>query len=80
MPPGTEPTAAAFDVRNVQTPPHPNPEAYWFLTDAVECAVNTIAQGLNHGKEPWIKAGESLFNPHQVRDLYGTIQKMKPRS
>jgi hypothetical protein len=77
MPPGAEPTAAAFDLRNVQPPPVPNPEAWWTLGDALDYAVNLVTTGANHGKDPWIKVGDALLNPPQVHIFHNTRQALK---
>ena len=77
MPPGDEPSAIAFSPANVQSPPHPNPEAWWLVGDAIEHAIECIMNSKNYGKEPWIKTGDLLFTPTQIRVFYKTIQGLR---
>ena len=63
MPEDQSPSAAAFDPNNIQTPPVPNPEAWWYFGEAVNHAMELVMPGLNHRKRPSIKFGEALFDP-----------------
>jgi hypothetical protein len=75
--PGEAPTLAAFDLKNVQGPPHPNPEAWWLAGQAIEYAVQTIVTDRHHGKEPWIKVGDVLFTPSDVKAIYSSMQHQR---
>jgi hypothetical protein len=74
--PRSTPDAAALPPGYVQTPPHPNPVAFWRFRDAVEHAAETIENGRHHGKAPWIKVGDSLFGPDDITGFYRTIRSV----
>ena len=77
---GAEPTEKAFDLETSQAPPYPNPEAWWFLSEALECAMTTKADGKNADKEPWIKSGEVYLSPEQVSVMYKTMLAQREKA
>lgn len=73
------PAPSALDPLYVQTPPHPNPVPFWRLSDAIEHASETLLNGRNHGKAPWIKAGDSILGPADIASLYQGILAARHR-
>ena len=71
--PGAFPSEESFDLDAKRGPPHPNPDAWWFLSEALEHAMNTIAQERNAGKMPWVRSGTVFLDPDQVRQIYKTM-------
>jgi hypothetical protein len=82
LPEGETPAIDSFDPRNVQPPPTPNPEPWWFLEEAVIYAREVERRG--HEKVPWIKTGDTLLSPDQIIQAYSGLRAMKafdaPRS
>lgn len=68
LPKDEEPdTAKHFNVEAKLHPPAPNPEAWWSLGQAL---IN-VTSGIDaDGKVPWIKVGETILSPDQVRPAY----------
>lgn len=68
LPKGEEPsTAKHFNVEANLAPPHPNPEAWWELGQAL---INVRATYNEHGKVPWIKAGDVVLRPDDILGAY----------
>jgi hypothetical protein len=68
LPKGEQPDEAKhFNVEVKLDPPHPNPEAWWDLGQAV-ISVRTAHE--THGKEPWIKVGEQILPPNEILGAY----------
>lgn len=67
LPKGQDPKAEDFVIgdETLKAPPYPNPEAWWRLDQAVE-HVKTAILG-DHGKVPWIKTGDRVLSPDDVR-------------
>ncbi|MCE4223419.1 hypothetical protein HCU64_06620 [Methylobacterium sp. C25] len=76
LPLGITPARTNFDLKNIQTPPSPNPEAFWLLGEAIIYAM-TVIHPVNHGKQPWIKVGERVLDPEDVRAFFATMQAIK---
>ena len=56
-----------FSCRAELHPPECNPMAWWNLGQAV---IHVGTNGNNHGKQPWIKVGETLLSPPDVLRSY----------
>lgn len=68
LPKGETPDEAKhFNVEANLQPPHPNPEAWWNLGQAL-LNVRTVIH--DHGKEPWIKVGDEILPPDQILKAY----------
>lgn len=67
------PALENFGPANVRTPPHPNPEAWWRLDEALKYALSTAQP--DHGKVPWIKTGDTILGPDQIRRAYSTLRE-----
>ena len=59
--------AKHFNVEADLQPPHPNPEAWWELGQAL---INVRAADRKHTKVPWIKAGEKILAPDEIPGAY----------
>jgi hypothetical protein len=68
---GEHPALDSFTVRSVQPPPVPNPEPWWCLEDAI-VYVREIDKP-DHGKVPWIKAGDTIIGPDQISQVYDDL-------
>ncbi|MGQ4274964.1 hypothetical protein [Terrihabitans sp. B22-R8] len=70
LPPDADPRQPDFSMDVASAPPDPNPEPWWRLSDAVRYACT-----LDHdtGKIPWIKAGEDLLGPKEIREMFEGI-------
>jgi len=68
LPEGEEPDEARhFNVGANLPPPHPNPEAWWELGQAL-ISVRTVTH--THDKLPWIKIGEAVLRPDEILGAY----------
>jgi hypothetical protein len=65
---GENPSLESFGPASVRSPPHPNPEAWWLLAEAINHA-NT-ADRSDHNKVPWIKTGDTILGPDQIKRTY----------
>lgn len=70
LPEGDEPKAEHFSQGDDKAlgPPYPNPCAWWELGQAVIDARTQLSG--NHGKVPWIKAGERVLAPDEILKAY----------
>ena len=70
LPQGESPQVQPFDPSKVTSPPSANPEPWWLLHEAITYAMTV--QG-THGKLPWIKVGEEILDPDQIRKIFDTM-------
>lgn len=71
LPDGETPIAGDFQITEDETskaPPHPNPEAWHELGDALGSALHTIRDA--HQKLPWIKVGDIILSPKDIARAY----------
>lgn len=73
LPEGERPDSDDFDPREDLSPPHPNPEPWWHIYEAIIYAYDTVAHGRNHEKLPWIKFGDELLSPDEIIEIYENL-------
>jgi hypothetical protein len=69
---GENPALDSFVPQSVQPPPSPNPESWWCLEDAIAYAHEIDKR--DHGKVPWIKAGDTILGPDQISRAYSALR------
>jgi len=70
LPKGERADGADFDPKSAVSPPHPNPELWWKVGDAIRYAVE-----LDHtdGKLPWIKFHDEVLPPEEISKIYPNL-------
>lgn len=71
LPDGQDPSVPGFDYSAILPPPAPNPEPWWLLHEAITYAVTLDAD--RKGKLPWIKVGEEILSPQQIKQVFDTM-------
>jgi hypothetical protein len=75
LPDGEHAALDSFVPQLVLPPPIPNPEPWWCLEDAI-IYVQEIDKR-DHGKVPWIKAGDTVLGPDQISRAYGDLVALR---
>jgi hypothetical protein len=68
------PTLESFAPTDVQSPPNPNPEAWWRLDEAIKHASEVRRE---HKKVPWIKTSDAILGPEQISRAYSAMRATK---
>ena len=79
LPPGQRPTEETFASSETQPALYLRQEIEWALKDAIECVVDIFIDGRDCGNEPWIKIGDVLLEPAEIRELCNAVSKLKQR-
>ncbi|WP_128080078.1 hypothetical protein [Roseicella frigidaeris] len=79
LPDCQRPDIRSFDPSKLQPPPHPNPEAFWVLHEAITHAVEThhLAVEKAHDKVPWVKVGDRIMGPEEILRIYKGMGNLK---
>lgn len=76
LPPSVKKLHESFDVYlDTEAPPVHNPQAWWTFRDAVFRAIEEELQTATHGKLPWIKVGDRVLSPEEVRAAYAGLKR-----
>jgi hypothetical protein len=71
--PDQTPDVQNFDLSTASEPPHPNPEPWWNIKDAIFYAMELNTEK-RQGKLPWIKWGHELLSPTEVAKNYNAMK------
>ncbi|WP_156527005.1 hypothetical protein [Bradyrhizobium sp.] len=74
LPEGEEPDVQLFSPDVVVPPPHPHPDPWWLLHEAITAAMEVTR---SHQKLPWIKVGTRILSPQEISETYRNMGDLK---